>query len=43
MSDLKIVMEPGSHESPEQTRPKLPVSVNDAALNRRDLDVIKRI
>lgn len=42
MSDLKIVMDPESPESVDPPKPKLPVAANDAALNRRDLDVIKR-
>ena len=42
MSDLKIIMDPETPENADQPKGKLPVLANDAALNRRDLDVIKR-
>ena len=42
MSDLKLILEPEAAESVDQNKASLPVSVNDSALNRRDLDLIKR-
>jgi hypothetical protein len=42
MSDLKIVADPDASEPMDGPRTSVPVPVNDAALNRRDLDMIKR-
>jgi hypothetical protein len=42
MSDLKIVADPDAPEQVEPSRASVPVPASDAALSRRDLDMIKR-
>ncbi len=42
MSDLKSLMEPETPDATDHSKAKLPVAATDGALNRRDLDVIKR-
>lgn len=42
MSDLKIVADPDTPPSVETGRASVPVPANEAMLNRRDLDMIKR-